>query len=253
MHIKIRNYSYYMEWRIQRPDRYNGLGLTIGQELIKNLRELKQQCRSSLNHPRMLAITAEAVSARDGRSIWIAGGDLKELALFDKQDVERYARTYHQIIESMQELPIPIVALIDGEVIGGGVEMILGADIRVATKSSSFIFKQTSIGLTCGFGGTTLLRQLVGDSRARAWLLTNKQISAQEAESHGLIHEVTETSPQLERKANSYATHFSKQDPKVIANMKKALSLGGQNQKHTLEHELKLFVETWGMISIKAF
>lgn len=244
MHLVKSQHPYYTKWHIQRPDRFNGLGPSIGQEIWDGLTEL-QNLNLRADNIRMLAITAETRHTSRG-PIWIAGGDLQELAqLSSREEAESYANLYQKIVAGLRSLPIPVVMLIEGQTIGGGIEFALGADIRIARSTASFHFKQTAVGLATGYGGSTYLKELVGDSRARAWLLLNRHLTCQEAYQQGLIHQIVDLEDGSDSILNKLAETFAQQSPEGLAAQKKMLLTDPSHLEANLKRERELFGEIW--------
>jgi enoyl-CoA hydratase len=189
MTITVTNHSTeaygWQRWHISRPERLNALGTSLAGELTDVL-EMTRQRRSA--EVRAIVITAESISRGD-RNIWIAGGDLKELALLTtKAGGRAYAKAMRLFCEGLESLPMPVVTVIDGAAIGGGAELALAGDIRVATVRSSLEFKQLKLGLATGYGAASRLVDLVGKARAQSILYFSESIDAVSAHSCGLVH-----------------------------------------------------------------
>ncbi|SME95379.1 enoyl-CoA hydratase/isomerase family protein [Pseudobacteriovorax antillogorgiicola] len=243
MHVIKSSHDYYIKWRIQRPERFNALGPSLGKELLSLLEDLKNQLRLD-KQVRALVVTAETVETSRG-PIWIAGGDLKELAALDSKSAAfAYGEMFQNLAQGFRKLPIPVIMAVDGQAIGGGIEFTLGADIRIATSRSSLHFKQTQVGLATGYGGSTLLKELVGLSRATGWLLLNQTVSADDAQIAGLFHQVVPDHNQLESTCVEWAHHFARQSPEGLAGQKKMLY--PEHEHHdSLKRELNVFAEIW--------
>ncbi len=240
MYLKRTVRDNYIEWRIQRPERRNGLGISIGQELYNALLQLENSLQKQ-QKTRALVVSATPTPTKLGK-VWIAGGDLKELSLLSKKiDGHNYARLYHDICQKMEFLPIPVIFAIDGQAIGGGIELALAGDIRIATHSSSFHFKQTRIGLASGYGGATRLSSLVGQSRAMFWLLQSSTVDSHTAESTGLIHK-TCANDQLESTLEQVVENICQSPYQSIQVQKQMLR---PQASGALSRELDLFTELW--------
>lgn len=175
----------YLRWHLARPERRNALGTTMAQALLDALVSLQTKTPDGI---RAIVITADRMeSAR--RAIWIAGGDLKELAALNTPNqVLSYAKTMRTFCQALEQIPLPVVAFVDGAAIGGGAELAMAADIRIATHDSTLEWKQLKVGLSTGYGGGTRLVELVGKAHAQRLLYFCETVSATEATNLGLFH-----------------------------------------------------------------
>ena len=122
---------------------------------------------------------------------FVSGGDLKELAAHpEAAAAERLNRVMSAALAGLTELPFPVIAAVDGDAVGGGCEIITACDLRLAATEARFAFRQVHNSLTTGWGGTSRLVALIGQSRAMELLLTGRTFGAAEAQALGLIHRV---------------------------------------------------------------
>lgn len=246
MHIQTESKESVLIWQINRPDRRNALGPIIAEELwakVSELGRLLPRWPEASAKPRLLAIKAFSDKG-DDHPIWIAGGDLKELAqLKEKAEGRKYAETMSKVCESLQNLPIPVVMLIDGLVIGGGVEFALAADLRFATRRSSFHFKQLELGLSTAYASAARLTHLLGAARSMNFLLRSSRISALEAHDIGLITELVDDAGALDCELSRLAGDILKLNPASVAAQKKLLMIHSGNENTALE--LDVFEDLW--------
>lgn len=135
------------------------------------------------------AIRALIITGADGA--FISGGDLKELAAHPEATAgERLNRVMSAALAALIELPFPVIAAVDGDAVGGGCEILTACDLRLAAAGARFSFRQVHNGLTSGWGGTSRLVALIGQSRAMELLLTGRTFDAAEARTLGLIHRI---------------------------------------------------------------
>lgn len=251
MHIQSETNDSLLIWQINRPERRNALGTILSQELWEKTRELQKNLKAwqdaAGDEPppfRALVIKAAPI-AGDKAPIWIAGGDLKELnELKTAAEGRKYAETMALVCNALYELPIPVVALMDGLVIGGGIEFALAADLRFATQRTVFHFKQLELGLATAYGSAQRLTQLVGVSRAMDWLLRSKKVSAEMALSAGLVHEVLDRAEDLNDELAECLDHIKSLSPHAVAAQKRMLHADGIDAERTAS-ELDLFETLW--------
>lgn len=126
-----------------------------------------------------------------GERAFVAGADLKQMHRHkDRAGGERLNRIMTGALTQLTELPIPVIAAVNGHAYGGGCEMLTACDIRVAADHCRFSFAQIRNALTSGWGGTARLVRQIGHSRAMELMLTARLIDAQEAQAIGLIHRI---------------------------------------------------------------
>lgn len=128
-----------------------------------------------------------------GKDTFVSGADIETLAEMDLVDALEYATRHSQgLYNYVAAFPVPTIAAVDGYCLGGGLELALACDLRVATVDAQFGLPEVTLGLIPGGGGTQRLRAVVGAGVARELVLTGKVIDAERAEHEGLITDVYE-------------------------------------------------------------
>lgn len=178
--------------------------------------------------------------------IFLAGGDLQEFATLDTSEKGRaMAVSMRNLLSEMENLPIPVIMVISGDVYGGGCEMILAGDIRVAREGVRFSFSQGKFGITTGWGGATRLVNLVGRGTASLMLLSGCSISAEEAKDIHLI-DIVVSEKDLQSKVNEIRNQIERLSPKAVASMKRVLFIAErQGFDQALKFELEAFSKLW--------
>jgi enoyl-CoA hydratase len=125
-----------------------------------------------------------------GDKAFVAGADITELATFTPLQAKVFSRAGHAIIARLQELPIAVIAAVNGFALGGGSEIALACDFIYAAENARFGLPEISLGLIPGFGGTQRLPRLIGPNRAKELIFTGKMLSAVEAAQAGLVNKV---------------------------------------------------------------
>ncbi len=225
---------------ISRRERLNSLGVAIGKELLSCLTDIKNRTDGYLSRTDTVAAPRMVIlSATPEKSIWIAGGDLKELSQLNAIEVHEYIMLWSEICLLLRNLPIPTIAIVTGACLGGGAELAMSCDLRLMTEDAYFSFKQVQIGLSLGYGTTALMTRLLGEARARSILLQGKTISSKEAEVLGLVENIS-TKDTLERDRHDLMQHVLSLSPYGIATQKKNFDL--------LPHESEPlhFLSNWG-------
>lgn len=181
-----------------------------------------------------------------GHDTFISGGDLryfKSLAT-DRQVLDMLSMM-HRILGRVENLPVPVIAAINGYAIGGGTEVALACDIRIAAEEACFVFRQVDIGLITAWGGGQRLQRLVGPATAARLLLLGEAISAKEALALGLVDRVVPRS-KLMAEARAMARRIAAKPPQAIRAMKRALVQGRELPLQAgLLLEMRLFRNLW--------
>lgn len=140
-----------------------------------------------------------AVALRGGDRIFCAGADVRGLAAMGYEEIVSWNRRLQRLLGSVAELPVPVVAAVTGHALGGGLELALCADYRVASRRAKLGLPEVQLGIMPGSGGTQRLTEIVGRSRAKELLMTGRQLSADEALELGVVDEVVEPAAVWER------------------------------------------------------
>ena len=176
-----------------------------------------------------------------GERTFSAGADLKELAAADGPDAGRaIAGALADAILALEELPLPTIAAIEGAALGGGLELALGCDLRVASETATLGLPEVTLGIMPGAGGTQRLPRAVGHDRARELVLTGRRLAAAEAHALGLVHALAPAGGALAA-ATETARAFAAGPTRAYAAAKAALRAAGGDPRPGLALELDAF------------
>lgn len=195
---------------LDRPEKMNALDQALCDELTDVLRELR-------NEPSILVI----YSTTPG--VFVAGADIAELLVRDTEIGMRGVNA--RLFELLEEHRWPTIAAIDGPALGGGCELALACDLRVATARSIFGQPELGLGILAGAGGNWRLAQAVGVPMARRLLYTGKRLTADQAFAAGLVDEVVEDGTDVLEAATAYADLVAAQSFRALELTKVALRL----------------------------
>ena len=162
-----------------RPRALNALNAELLEEFSKALDEIETD-----ENIRVLVLTGS------GDKSFVAGADITELATFSPLTAKNFAQKGHAIIAKLQQLPIAVIAAVNGFALGGGTEIAIACDFIYASENAKFGQPEINLGLIPGFGGTQRLPRLIGSNMAKELVFTGKMISATEAENIGLVNKV---------------------------------------------------------------
>ena len=125
-----------------------------------------------------------------GEKAFIAGGDIGHLGTLDADGAREFALLAQRVIDKIESFPKPVIAAINGYALGGGCELAMGCDIRIAADSAKFGQPEVKLGIIPGFAGTQRLARLVGKGKAKELVFTGEMIDAEEACRIGLVNRV---------------------------------------------------------------
>ena len=165
--------------KISAPKSLNALNSTILKELDDFVDHLDAQ-------PRVLIITG------DGEKSFVAGADISEMAHLNEPQGQEFGRLGAQVFRRIELLPIPVIAAVNGFALGGGCELAMACDIRIASSKAKFGQPEVGLGIIPGFSGTYRLPKLIGQGYAKEMIYTGKVIRADEALRIGLVNAVYE-------------------------------------------------------------
>jgi len=159
---------------------------------------------------------------------FVAGADINELrAIGSAADGAAFARRGQDTLFKIENLDKPVIAAINGYALGGGCELAMACDIRIAADSAKLGQPEINLGIIPGYGGTQRLPRLVGKGRAKWLILTGEMITAQEALRIGLVDMVVPAA-QLMDKAKELAKTIASKAPLAVAWAKRSINIGSE-------------------------
>ena len=200
---------------LNRPDRVNALS----RELIQ---ALGNTARMAADDPAVRALVITGA----GDKAFCAGADLKERQGLSKDDVREVVRLYRTEFGAIDHSPKPVVAAINGVALGGGLELALMCDLRVASAHAVLGLPETSLGIIPGAGGTQKLPRVVGEARAKEMILLGRRLSADEALEWGLVNRIAPKGTSVVDKALSFLEPVLKGAPIAQAAALEAIDAG---------------------------
>ncbi|MCB0357239.1 MAG: enoyl-CoA hydratase/isomerase family protein, partial [Bdellovibrionales bacterium] len=197
---------------IHRPEAMNALNDMLIHELYTFVEKLDV---SSLQ---VLVITGEGKA-------FVAGADINEFSSMTASRALALAHRGQRLFRSLEELPITIIAAVNGFALGGGLELALACDFIVASEKAKMGLPEVSLGLIPGYGGTQRLSRCLGKSLARAVAMSGDMFSAQQFYEWGLVAQVT-APDQLMTETMKWARSIATKAPLAVASAKKAINEG---------------------------
>jgi enoyl-CoA hydratase len=188
---------------------------------------------------------------------FVAGADIRSMRGFSPGEARAFSFLGQSVLHRLEQLPIPVVAAVNGFALGGGCELMLSADVRVASATARIGLPEVSLGLMPGFGGTQRLARLIGPGRAKELCFTGEAITAEEAWRIGLVNRVCAPEDLLAA-ANAVIASMLRNSPDGLRAAKRAVNLGLETDLMTglaLEAELfgSCFADENHAIGMEAF
>jgi enoyl-CoA hydratase len=177
------------------------------------LAELGRACAANAAEPTLKA----AVLIGEGSDAFAAGGDLKDFA--ELRTAEQAFELFDMAsgaLDEVRRFPVPVVAALNGMALGGGAELALACDFRVAAAHATIGYVQARLAISCGFGGGADLMRLLGPSRALRHGLTAATLDARQAQAAGLVDEVAAAGESLQECTARFLAPILVQKPQVI-------------------------------------
>lgn len=176
-----------------------------------------------------------------GEKAFSVGADLKERKTLTEQEVRRNVYKIGEVFASIEKLPQPTIAAINGYAFGGGMELALSCDFRIAVSNAVMGLTETSLAIIPGAGGTQRLPRLIGEAKAMELILTAKRMSADEAYQYGVVTKVVEPEHFIDE-VNKLADRILANGPIAVQQAKFAIKNGMNADLHTgLEIERKAY------------
>ena len=172
-----RNVEGIVQIRLNRPDRLNALGVDMVDDLLKEITDA-------------VAGRARVIVIRGTGRAFCAGADLKERRTMDEPAHVKHNRAINAAVDAIGAAPMPTIAAINGLALGGGCEIAIACDLRIAAEDAQIGLTEARLGVIPGAGGTQRLPRLIGAARALEMILTGEPIGARRAAEIGLVNAV---------------------------------------------------------------
>ena len=176
-----------------------------------------------------------------GEKSFVAGADIGEMSTLSKAEGEAFGKKGNDVFRKLETFPIPVIAAVNGFALGGGCEISMSCDIRIASENAIFGQPECGLGIIPGFGGTQKLARLVGRGRAKEMIFTCDNIDANEAYRIGLVNKVV-AKEELMPTAKAMAAKIISKGSYAVSVAKAAINNGyDMDIKNAVEMEANLF------------
>ena len=201
-------------WTILGEPRRNSLSVALLRELLEH------QARASADKALRAVIVTGA-----GAKAFCAGADLKERARMDEGAVAGFHKAIRAAFDGFEALPQPVIAALNGVALGGGLELALACDLRIAAEGAELALPEVGLGIIPGAGGTQRLPRVVGVARAKELILTARRVTAAEALAMGLVGQVVPAAD-LATASLALAERVARNAPISLRQAKRAIDRG---------------------------
>ena len=154
--------------------------------------------------------------------VFVAGADIKEMAGFKPDQAHEYATLGQSVMNDLAALPSITVAAMNGAALGGGLELALACDFRVAVRTAKLGLPEVTLGLIPGWGGVGRLTHLVGVAKAKRMFLSGNPVSGEDALEMGLVDEVVNSPEDLNSRVAAFCKSFQRASPAAVSLAKRA-------------------------------
>jgi enoyl-CoA hydratase len=219
---------------IDRPGARNALALQTMDELDEAIEKVR------LQRARVLVIRGAGVKA------FCAGGDIKELeSMRSESDAAAMAHRMRATLDRLPQLAIPVIAGLNGDALGGGAELAIACDLRIAAEHARIGFPQITLGIMPAWGASERLPALVGRARALSILLGGQPVAASDALQLGLV-EMVVSSATFEARLHEFAVGIAAAPPAAVAGIKSAVNAVRPNRNPELaDTTVEAFARIW--------
>ena len=218
--VKLEKQGHVGIMTISRPEALNALNSQVLADLDAMIDQVEQDDELYV-----------AILTGEGRS-FVAGADIGEMKGFSAIDGKRFGIRGGNVFLKLGNMSKPIIAAVNGFALGGGCELAMACDIRLASEKAKFGQPEVGLGITPGFGGTQRLPRIVGLSKAMELILTGKTIGAAEAKEIGLVNAVYPPD-ELMGEAMKMAEAICANAQIAVCESKRCIRMGMQTDIHT--------------------
>lgn len=214
--------AHVLQVTLNRPDAGNALNTQMGREMLQLWNALTEDAGAV----RCVVLTGA------GSKIFCAGGDLKERNGMTKRDWQLQHELFERMYWTLGDLPVPVIAAVNGHAYGGGMEMALCCDFVYVSEAARFALPEVTLGIMPGAGGTQNLPRAVGERRAKELLMTGKPLSAAQAVEWGIANSMYPVEEVLAQALHT-AEVIAGNAPLSVRQIKKSVRYGGQMELRT--------------------
>ncbi len=203
---------------IRREAQLNALSSEVLGGLSAAIAELEKQCRGPQAYERVRVVLLRGA----GEKAFVAGADIKQMKSASPAELREFTALGQRVMRELESLPLPVIAVVHGFALGGGLELALAADIIVASTKAKLGQPEVKLGLIPGFGGTQRLIARTGIGRAKKLIYTGDDVTAEEAYALGIV-DILSAPEELEAAVSKLTYAITARSPLAVAAAKRAI------------------------------
>lgn len=198
---------------INHPENLNALSSAVIEEIHSALSDI--ECHADI---RVVIITGSGKS-------FVAGADIAEMSKYSADEGKEFGKKGSELFRRIENFTLPVIAAVNGFALGGGCELALACDLRIASEKAKFGQPEVGLGITPGFSGTQRLPRIIGQAKAKELIYTANIIRADEALAIGLVNKVVDAE-NLMKEALDMANVIAEKAPKAVQYAKQSINMG---------------------------
>lgn len=199
--------------KLNRPEALNALNTQM-------LKELREAVRQLAEDPTVFVLIITGAG-----KAFVAGADIAEMKNLGGEEGRKFGMLGQSVFREIESMEKPVIAAVNGFALGGGCELAMSCDLRIASSRAKFGQPEVGLGITPGFAGTQRLSRLVGTAKAKELIYTGDMIDAEEAERIGLVNKVVEPERLIEE-VLALANRIAERAPLAVRYAKLAINRG---------------------------
>ena len=210
--VRLERSDHVLRVVIDRQEAHNALNSEVLEELIEAL-----SAAGADSGVRAVIVTGA------GERAFIAGADIKEMSRKSPQEAREFAKKGHLLTRLVEEMDKPVIAAVNGVALGGGCELAIACDVRIASENAKFGQPEVNLGIPPGWGATVRLPRVVGEGVAREMVFSGKVLGAEEALKVGLVNAVVPPD-KLDEEARKLASTIASRAPIAVGFAKRSMN-----------------------------
>ncbi|MFV0364168.1 MAG: enoyl-CoA hydratase-related protein [Suipraeoptans sp.] len=213
--------------KIEKLDDVNAALVTISREKALNAlnNDVLKDIDTAFDEVEKSYDVSSVIITGEGDKSFVAGADIAHMRDLNKKDAQEFSRFGSEVFSRIENFPIPVIAAINGYALGGGLELAIACDFRIASENALFACPEVGLGIIPGFGGTQRLMRVISVGKAKEMIYSGERIDASKAKEIGLVNAKV-TSAELIEYTKTIAKRIAKNSLNAVKIAKKAMNDG---------------------------